>query len=1829
MKKKKLWKAMSVALSAAMLATSVPTGVFAAAPEVQTAQKKAADKNELKLWYDEKAPDSYDGWEKWSLPLGNSGIGASVFGGITQERIQLNEKSLWSGGPSSSRTNYNGGNIETTNVNGVQTKMSEVVKQIQQAFANGNTSTATDLCNKLVGVSDDAGTNGYGYYLSYGNMYLDFKGITESSVSNYKRALDLHTAVASVEYDYNGTHYVRENFVSYPDNVLVTRLTATGGSGKLNFDVKVNPDNAKGGGSNNPGANSYQRDWDTKVNGGEITVAGTLKDNQMKFNSQTKVIADGTTTDGTDKVTVADATSVTIITSIATDYKDEYPKYRTGESAETLDTRVGGYVSKAAAKTYDKLKADHVADYQDIFERVDLDLGQMPSDKTTDALLAAYKAGTATEAERRYLEVMLFQYGRYLTIESSRETPEDDPYRETLPSNLQGIWVGANNSAWHADYHMNVNLQMNYWPTYVTNMAECAEPLINYIDALRAPGRVTAKIYAGVESKDGEENGFMAHTQNNPFGWTCPGWSFSWGWSPAAVPWILQNCWEYYDFTRDADYLKEKIYPMMKEEATLYDQILIDDGTGHLVSSPSYSPEHGPYTSGNTYEQTLVWQLYQDTIEAAGVVGETNTNKVDTWKSNQSKLKGPIEVGKSGQIKEWYTETTFNQDANGNSLGQGAGHRHISHMLGLFPGDLISVDTPEWLAAARVSMEKRVDKTTGWGMGQRINTWARLGDGNHAYKLITDLFDGGILTNLWDTHSPYQIDGNFGMTSGVAEMLVQSNMGYINLLPALPDTWSDGSVEGLVARGNFELSYDWTDGKLNKAEILSNKGGECQVQYDNIAKATVTDAEGNVVEATKVDGKTNRISFNTEAGKTYTIKVPEAPKNVKANYYGESGTKVSWSAVDGAAAYNVYRSEDGMTFEKVAENTKRTSFVDSKAFADVATVSYKVTAVYDDKESVDSKVAAVKDLTQSSENLAHTGWTATAGSEEGAGNDGPASWAIDGNTSTIWHSNYSDNSKKADIANNLRNEFTIDFGQAVILNKFEYVPRVSGNSNGVITKYRLLYSTTESGDDFVELTSGDWAADKTVKTAEFTPTSMRRIQIRALATIGEGGTNQFISAAEFNAYKYIATTPAMIDTDALWDAVLAAQDKDLTIYTDATAKEYQDALDAAKAKLALELEDDMTQEQVDNALAALTAAEGNLEKKQEVQYVKLTGLTGAADSEELTGEPDGNGPIAKALDGDLNTYWHTNWKDDTAPKAETDGTKLTGKNNYIITLAKPSTVTAVTYVPRNGYERSSGKVNNGAIEQCNVYVTTDGTTWKLAGTIGESNAWSYVNQGAAGADQNFVEKTVTFDKAYADVTKVKIEAIKTAGPQPNEFINAAEFGVIGKGDGTPGEVTCSCALSEITGVQDQTVALDVADSKSVKLEPKATATTCRVDGHDGTVVYTYAVKSAGNTGATVTTDGTVTVNDAGTAVITVTATLSRKGEEALVKTKDVTLTVTSNKASAAEKDGLKNMVDSVAAQIADKDNYTEESYQKLKAAVDAANKLISSGSASKEQIAAAKQAIADAKGKLVLKSDADAKAEAAKALEAAKATYEAGQKDYDDASWKAFGDAYNALKNADAKAEAATLKALTAALTKAQGALTVKKTETPKPAEEVKLDAPAVKEVKAKAAKGGVTVTVTVEPVKDAAAYDVYRVVKGKAAKVGTTAAGKTVVTDTTAIRGASYYAVAVSADGKTVSKAGAAVAVKLAKAPKIKKATAGSRNAKLTWKKAKGTKVVVYRSTKKNSGYKKAATSRKGAASLVNKKLKAGKTYYYKIATVKGKTVSEMSKAKRVKIKK
>ena len=517
-----------------------------------------------------------------------------------------------------------------------------------------------------------------------------------------------------------------------------------------------------------------------------------------------------------------------------------------------------------------------------------------------------------------------------------------------------------------------------------------------------------------------------------------------------------------------------------------------------------------------------------------------------------------------------------------------------------------------------------------------------------------------------------------------------------------------------------------------------------------------------------------------------------------------------------------------------------------------------------------------------------TGLTGAADSEELKGEqngNGPAAKAVDGKTDTFWHTNWSDATKPKPESSGGKltghNTYTITLKNPSTVTEFTYMPRnlyTPGSgviASGAITEGKVLIQTKDSTEWIEAGTISGWTypnkdaagAEENFKEKKVTfkqaYSGVTKVKVEVTQTAGNE-VNKHINAAEFGVIgKEDAETPPVSEDKAIKAPVLTAvapvkgaKPADVTAagaegytvktaWTDSTGgavttfeagKDYTltATLTADKGYKFTETSKPSTIKvgKEDVAVTATIGGDGKtmtLTHKftvpaETVQYAKLTGLTGAADSQELTGEPNGNGPIAKALDGDLNTYWHTNWKDDSAPKATTDGTKLTGNNNYIITLAKPSTVTSVTYVPRNGYEKSSGKVNNGAIEQCNVYVTTDGTKWTLAGTIGESNAWRYVNQGAAGADQNFVEKTVTFDKAYADVTKVKIVAIKTAGPQPNEFINAAEFGVIGKGDGTPGEVTCNCALSEITGVQDQTVELDVADSKSVKLKPTATAT---------------------------------------------------------------------------------------------------------------------------------------------------------------------------------------------------------------------------------------------------------------------------------------------------------------------------------------------------------------------------------------------------------------------
>lgn len=769
-----------------------------------------------------------DIWQQNSLPIGNGMLGGSVYGEVFSERIIFNEKTLWKGGPSPKRPDYNGGNLTEKDENGKT--VNDYYKEIQQLFLAGKDKEASVLCDKLVGLED-----GYGSYQCWGEININTKHNFKSA-KDYQRYLSLDNAIAGVNYSGNGCNYSREYFVSYPDKVMVIKLAS---NGEENLDMDISFPSAHGGIS--------------VADGKSICTYGRLEDNGMIYYSRLDAITAGSVTTSNGSLNVSGTKDIVLIVSATTDYAPIYPAYRTGETEQEVAARVNLIVNKAVSKGYTKLREDHIADYTALYDKVTIDLGAVEPTMTTDKLLSRYRSGFIRPSEKRYLEQLLYNYGRYLTIASSRST-------DILPSNLQGLWNNRDNPPWGSDYHMNVNLQMNYWPTYSTNLAECAIPLVEYVDSLREPGRVTAATYAGITSGVGEENGFVFHTQNTPFGWTCPGWDFSWGWSPAATAWILQNVYEYYEYTGDTTYLRDKIYPMLKEASLYFKSCLIEDKkTGRLVTAPTYSPEHGPRTMGNTYEQSLIWQLFNDTIEAAKVLG-TDGALVQELEAKIQKL-NPIEIGESGQIKEWYSETKLGQ------IGQ-KGHRHLSHLLGLFPGDLFDKEERvEWIEAAKVSLNSRGDKSTGWAMGQRINTWARVGDGDRAYKLIKQLFKSGLYSNMWDAHPPFQIDGNFGYTAGVTEMLMQSNFGYIELLPALPAEWNNGRICGIVARGNFEIAMRWEDRNITELSILSRNGGKCKIK---MAKTNVNIIDDNGIKIDyKVDG--NKIIFDTIQNVNYKI----------------------------------------------------------------------------------------------------------------------------------------------------------------------------------------------------------------------------------------------------------------------------------------------------------------------------------------------------------------------------------------------------------------------------------------------------------------------------------------------------------------------------------------------------------------------------------------------------------------------------------------------------------------------------------------------------------------------------------------------------------------------------------------------------------------------------------------------------------------------------------------------------------------------------------------------------------------------------------------------
>lgn len=736
-------------------------------------------------------PGDFSKWEQECLPIGNGYMGASFFGGISEEKVVLNEKTLWTGGPSDNDPEYYGGN---------KRDRYPFVKQVQQLLHDGEYEKALDLLPELTGLQER-----YGAYQLLCDLYIkqsfsDNENLTPNDVSDYLRVLDMDNAVFSTAFKVNGTVYSREAFANYPSNIICIKLWSDK-KAAVSFTLSL-------------GEIQWQGEVRAKDN--RLIYNGRLADNLLRYAAVFEVKNKGGEVKALDgELEVIDADEAVIYIAAATDYSpDFYKRYR--NDADPLEG-VENNLDNARKKGYDNLLREHLEDYRKLFSRCALSLnGASGEPEFADKLVEGYAKGNVREKSQ--LEELYFQFGRYMLIGSSRIG--------SLPANLQGVWNESNCPPWNCDYHINVNLQMNYWGAYNTNLAETAAPLVEFLNDLRPAGRVTAKEYFGIVSDENNpENGWTAHTAVNPFGWTAPGWDFYWGWSTAAAAWLMQNIWEHYEFTGDKGYLEKKIYPIMLESVKFYSQWLIyDDKQDRLVSTPTYSPEHGPITVGNTYEQSLIEQLYRDFITASEVLDRDKELR-EKIRSDVEKLK-PYHIGKTGRLKEWYEEDESDFD----SSKVQPGHRHISHLMGLYPGRGITRSNPELMTAAINTMNHRGDESTGWARAYKLNLWARTGDGNRAYRILSGLLSSCTFKNLFDFHPPFQLDGNFGGSAGIAEMLLQSHEGYVYPLAALPDSWSEGEFKGLCARGGFEISAEWKDKKLTMLSVLSKCGNELKIR---------------------------------------------------------------------------------------------------------------------------------------------------------------------------------------------------------------------------------------------------------------------------------------------------------------------------------------------------------------------------------------------------------------------------------------------------------------------------------------------------------------------------------------------------------------------------------------------------------------------------------------------------------------------------------------------------------------------------------------------------------------------------------------------------------------------------------------------------------------------------------------------------------------------------------------------------------------------------------------------------------------------------------------
>ncbi|WP_418275242.1 glycosyl hydrolase family 95 catalytic domain-containing protein [Isoptericola jiangsuensis] len=898
---------------------------------------------ELRLWYDEPAPDTDDGWADRSLAMGNGYMGVNLFGGTETERLQITENSLYD--------------------------------------------------------SIEGGGQRPGGLNSFAEVYLDFG---HEGTSDYERELVLDEGVSRVQYTHDGVDFSREYFTSYPDKVLAMRLSASE-AGELSFTLRPTIPFLREY-RNEPGDNRGKSGTVVAADD-TITMSGVMEYYGVEFEGQFKVIPDGGTLEANNDgagdngtISVTDADSAIVLFAAGTNYESDPQVVLEEDRLDKLEgfphphDKVTEYLAEAASKSYEELLAAHQDDYTELYDRMSLDLGSEQPAMPTDDLVDAYREGTPST----YLEELAFQFGRYMLISSSRAG--------TLPPTLQGIWNVYENPPWGSRYLHDLNLEMAYSPAFPTNMPELFESYTGFFEAFEPRQQEYATEYIDQYNPDqldpGGDNGWSGPFWAAPY--DVPGKSAVAGFGTGG--WISLMFWDYYDYTQDEQILEDIVYPTLYGQANFMSRF-VQEHDGYLLANPSSSPEQLPRnTIGTTFDQQMIYETHLNTLKAAEILGRSDS-RLSTL-DDQLPLLDPIQVGASGQIKEFREEEYYGEFGDPE-------HRHISHLLGMSPGQLISSDTPAWLDAAEVSLEGRgADSGIGWAQAKRISLWAKVQDGNEAYSYYQDLLQNHFMHNLFNNHRLsgvlFQADGNYGATAGVADMLLQSHDDVVSPLPALPDEWSEGRFEGMLARGNFEVSAEWSAGHADQFDVLAKSGGTLTLDYPNIADAVVQTADGHPVEVV-ADGD-DLIQVETVSGQTLTVTdIPPAshvtaPAGLTVVDDQRDEVELSWTSSPEAESYTLYRAVGSAPdYETVATDITQTAFTYAAADLDeIDQMTLRVVAVSPDGRQSDG-ATTVRLLPEEEAVDDRPIFTGTA-SQSSTRFGGVPELALDGDTSEDTHS---------------------------------------------------------------------------------------------------------------------------------------------------------------------------------------------------------------------------------------------------------------------------------------------------------------------------------------------------------------------------------------------------------------------------------------------------------------------------------------------------------------------------------------------------------------------------------------------------------------------------------------------------------------------------------------------------------------------------------------------------------------------------------------------------------------------------------------------------------